>query len=73
MSHKQTLLVVKQLGMGYDRQVLEWKAAVENHNTANSGNASDSDDESWISEEDEDLESGTAESGEVTEFSSTSG
>ena len=59
--------------MGYDRQMLEWKAAVENHDTADGGNASDSDDESCISEDDEDLVSGTAESGEVTEFSSTSG
>ena len=33
LSHKQTLHVVKHLGMGYDRQVLEWKAAVENHDT----------------------------------------
>ena len=60
--------VVKQLGIGYDSQVLEWKAMVEaSDSVINSIDSSESDDE-WVTE-DEEIE--TDESSEVTLFSST--
>ena len=60
--------VVKQLGIDYDSQVLEWKAMVEaSDSVINSIDSSESDDE-WVTE-DEEIE--TDESSEVTLFSST--
>ena len=62
--------VVKQLGIGYDSQVLEWKAMVEaSDSVINSidSTSSESDDE-WVTE---DEENETDESSEVTIFSST--
>ena len=62
--------VVKQLGIGYDSQVLEWKAMVEaSDSVINSIDSSESDDE-WVTE-DEEIEIERDESSEVTLFSST--